>query len=194
MVRSALGSSGRHGRHMRGLGDVDASRYPGDVPLHVARDGRRSLVGGLDGIRPLRAGAVLYTLITGRPPFRGRDAEETLSLVVEGDLEAPRRVNPKVDRELEAVCLKCLDRDPGRRYGSANRAGQRPAPLARSRADPVGRAAERHATSAILGPSAPAATRLPRGRGAGAVDRGTGRLGGRAARRIGGKPGGWPAR
>ena len=64
-------------------------------------------------------GAVLYAMLTGREPYRGRDAGETLALVLRGDLTPPRRLNPAVDRELEAVCLKCLDRDPGRRYDSA---------------------------------------------------------------------------
>jgi serine/threonine-protein kinase len=65
-------------------------------------------------------GAILYAMLTGREPFRGRDAGETLALVVQGNLTPPRTLNPAVDRELEAVCLKCLDRDPGRRYGSAD--------------------------------------------------------------------------
>ncbi|MFO0889112.1 MAG: serine/threonine protein kinase [Isosphaeraceae bacterium] len=65
-------------------------------------------------------GAVLYAMLTGREPYRGRDARETLSLVLRGDLARPRSLNPGVDRELEAVCLKCLDREPGRRYGSAD--------------------------------------------------------------------------
>ena len=65
-------------------------------------------------------GAVLYTMLTGREPFRGRDAREILALVVEGDLTNPRELNPKVDRELNAVCLKCHHRVPDRRYGSAD--------------------------------------------------------------------------
>src|SRR5262249_27919250 len=65
-------------------------------------------------------GAVLHAMLTGREPYRGRDAGETLALVVRGELTRPRTLNPALDRELEAVCLKCLDRDPGRRYGSAD--------------------------------------------------------------------------
>jgi hypothetical protein len=65
-------------------------------------------------------GAILYALLTGRAPFRGRDARETLSLVVDGELASPRGLNPRVDRELAAVCLKCLDRDTEGRYGSAD--------------------------------------------------------------------------
>ena len=65
-------------------------------------------------------GAVLYSMLTGKPPFRGKDRQETLRLVVEGKLVSPRELNPGVDRELNAVCLKCLDREPGRRYQSAD--------------------------------------------------------------------------
>ena len=65
-------------------------------------------------------GAIFYTMLTGRELFRGRDATETLSLVVSGELASPRELNRKLDRELNAVCLKCLDRDPDRRDGSAN--------------------------------------------------------------------------
>ncbi len=65
-------------------------------------------------------GAILYTMLTGRAPFRGRDSNETLALVVKGELTDPREPNRRVDRELNAICLKSLDRDPNRRYGSAD--------------------------------------------------------------------------
>jgi serine/threonine-protein kinase len=65
-------------------------------------------------------GAIVYTMLTGREPFRGNDRDETLSLVINGELTSPRELSRKVDRELNAVCLKCLDRDPNKRYGSAD--------------------------------------------------------------------------
>ena len=65
-------------------------------------------------------GALLYTLLTGRAPFEGRSFAETLKYVTTETPNSPRKLNSKVDRELEAVCLKCLEKDPAARYASAD--------------------------------------------------------------------------
>ncbi len=64
-------------------------------------------------------GAILYELFTGRPPFRAATAANTLLLVLEQDPVPPRDLYPEVPRELELVCLKCLQKPVDLRYGSA---------------------------------------------------------------------------
>ncbi len=64
-------------------------------------------------------GAVLYALLTARPPFQARSDLDTVLQVLESEVVSPRRVNRAVDRDLETICLKCLEKDPRRRYASA---------------------------------------------------------------------------
>jgi len=64
-------------------------------------------------------GAILYALLAGRPPFRGASVLETLEQVRDRDPELPAALNARVDRDLQAICLKCLAKRPDQRYGSA---------------------------------------------------------------------------
>jgi serine/threonine-protein kinase len=64
-------------------------------------------------------GAVLYQLLTRQPPFAGGATYETIKLLLDTEPRQPRLLNPKIDRDLSTICLKCLEKDPKRRYFSA---------------------------------------------------------------------------
>ena len=64
-------------------------------------------------------GTILYCLLCRRPPHRGANDPDTLRRVVADEPIPPRRVRPEIPRDLEAICLKCLEKDPARRYCSA---------------------------------------------------------------------------
>jgi TolB-like protein/predicted Ser/Thr protein kinase len=64
-------------------------------------------------------GAVFYQLLTGQPPFAGGTTYETIKLLLDTEPRQPRLLNPRIDRDLSTICLKCLEKDRKRRYPSA---------------------------------------------------------------------------
>jgi eukaryotic-like serine/threonine-protein kinase len=89
---------------------------PAYTPPEQARGGTKSLTTAAD-IYSL--GATLYETLTGQPRFAGDSSAEIMRLVLDKEPAQPRSINPKLDRDLETICLKCLEKEPARRYGSA---------------------------------------------------------------------------
>ncbi len=90
------------------------------TPPYMAPEQARGESEGLDRRTDVYSlGAVLYELLVGRPPFEGKSALEVLVKVLQDEPAAPRALDPRVPRDLETVVLKCLEKEPQRRYESA---------------------------------------------------------------------------
>ena len=133
LAKKLKGNSG-----LTGSGQIMGT--PSYMPPEQA-GGNRGEVGPAADVYAL--GATLYALLTGRPPFQAASVMDTVLMVISDEPVPPRRLNASVPRDLEVICLKCLEKDPGRRYGTADAlAGElgRWLPASRSWHEPVGNA------------------------------------------------------
>ena len=107
-------------RHFEGEPALTLSGIRLGTPSYMAPEqvsGKAGTIGPATDIYAL--GALFYEMLTGRPPFRGESAAETERQVIQEEPVSPSRLNTKMPRDVETICLKCLSKEPQRRYSSA---------------------------------------------------------------------------
>jgi serine/threonine-protein kinase len=166
-------------RRLEGAASLTQNGAPLGTPSYMApeqAEGRSREVGPAADTYAL--GAILYELLTGRPPFRAETAAETLRQVVSRDPVPPSRLNAAVPRDVETICLKCLEKSPERRYASAVALADdlqrflRQEPIVAHPVGPLGRVLKwtrRHPTGAALVATALTLVGLAIGGGVGLV-------------------------
>ncbi len=105
-------------KRMGGAGEASQSQGVG-TPEYMAPEQARGDAWLTTAADVYALGGVLYALLTGRPPFRGASAWATIKKVLNDEPTPPSKIRPGVPRDLETICLKCLQKESAKRYGSA---------------------------------------------------------------------------